>query len=81
MANWVLKGLRTGIKSSAYPRWPDDAPGVSPGRPVGTRLKSATAADELVARCPTHAIARENGGIAIDQGRCVHCFRCQRDVN
>jgi Ni,Fe-hydrogenase III small subunit len=80
MANWVLKGLRTGVKSSAYPGRLDDAPGVSPGRPMGTRLKSATAADELAARCPTQAIARENGGIAIDQGRCVHCSRCRRDV-
>jgi len=80
MANWVLKGLRTGVKSSAYPNRPDDAPGVSPGRPMGTRLKSPTAADELAARCPTQAIARENGGIAIDQGRCIHCSRCRRDV-
>jgi Ni,Fe-hydrogenase III small subunit len=80
MANWVLKGLRTGVKSSAYPRQLDDAPGVSPGRPMGTRLKSATAADELVARCPAAAIARENSGITIDQGRCVHCSRCRWDV-
>jgi Ni,Fe-hydrogenase III small subunit len=80
MANWVLKGLRTGVMSSAYPARPDDAPGVSPGRPIGTRLTSKIAADELAARCPTRAIAREDGGIAIDQGRCVHCFRCRRDV-
>jgi Ni,Fe-hydrogenase III small subunit len=80
MANWVLKGLCTGVKSSAYPGRPDDAPGLSPGRPMGTRLKSATAADALVARCPTRAIAREIGGVAIDQGRCVHCFRCARDI-
>jgi Ni,Fe-hydrogenase III small subunit len=80
MANWVLKGLRTGVKSSAYPGRPDNAPGVSPGRPMGTRVKSAAAADALLARCPTRAIARENGAITIDQGRCVHCFRCRRDV-
>jgi Ni,Fe-hydrogenase III small subunit len=80
MANWVLKGLRTGIKSSGYPSRSDDAPGISPGRPIGTQLKSATAADQLVARCPTQAIKREDSGIAIDHGRCVHCFRCQRDV-
>ena len=80
MANWVLKGLRTGIKSSAYPRRIDDAAGTSPGRPTATHLKSATAADELVARCPTQAIARQNSGITIDQGRCIHCFRCRRDV-
>jgi Ni,Fe-hydrogenase III small subunit len=80
MANWGFKGLRTGIKSSAYPRRLDDAPGVSPGRPVETRLKSATAADALVARCPTHAITRQDDEIAIDQGRCVHCFRCRREI-
>jgi Ni,Fe-hydrogenase III small subunit len=80
MANWVFKGLRTGVKSSAYPRRLDDAPGLSPGRPVETHLKSAAAADALVARCPTHAITRQDGAIAIDQGRCVHCFRCRREI-
>ena len=79
MANWVLKGLSTGIKSSAYPGRPEDAPGVSPGRPPGTRLIGA-AADRSSERCPTGAITRDDGGIAIDQGRCIHCFRCRRDV-
>jgi Ni,Fe-hydrogenase III small subunit len=80
MANWVLKGLRTGVKSSAYPGRSDNAPGVSPGRPIGTSLKSTVAADQLVARCPTQAIAGANGGITIDHSRCVHCSRCRRDV-
>ncbi len=80
MANWVLKGLRTGVKSTAYPARSEGAPGVSPGRPRGTLLKSPAAADALVARCPTQAIARENAAISIDEGRCVHCFRCQRHV-
>jgi Ni,Fe-hydrogenase III small subunit/ferredoxin-like protein FixX len=79
MANWVLKGLRTGVKASVYPSRLDNAPGISPGRPVATRLKSATAADGLVARCPTRAIARQDGRVVIDLGRCVHCFRCQRE--
>jgi Ni,Fe-hydrogenase III small subunit len=81
MANWVLKGLRTGIKSSSYPHKRDDSRGVSPGRPVGTSLNSLEAADDLTARCPTAAITRADGGIAIDHGRCIHCFRCQRDVD
>jgi Ni,Fe-hydrogenase III small subunit len=81
MANWVLRGLRTGIKTSGYPDRHDDAPGVSPGRPVGTHVKSAAEADNLVARCPTSAITSSNSGVAIEHGRCVHCFRCQRDVN
>ena len=80
MANWVLEGIRTGIKSSAYPDHIEDAPGTSPGRPIGTRLTSVAAADALIARCPTHAIGRSDGGISIDQRRCIHCFRCQGNV-
>jgi Ni,Fe-hydrogenase III small subunit len=79
MANWVLKGLRTGVKSSSYPRRQDDTPGTSPGRPIETH-NSAAAADALVARCPTQAITRANGGITVNLGRCIHCFRCQRNI-
>lgn len=79
MANWVFKGLQTGIKSSAYPGQPDSTSGISPGRPTGTKVTSPAAAEELVARCPTRAIMREDSGVAIDQSRCVHCFRCWRD--
>jgi Ni,Fe-hydrogenase III small subunit len=75
VANWVVKGLRTGIKSSSYPDRYEGAPGVSPGRPMGTKL-SAARSDELVRRCPTGAIAAQEGGVAIAHGRCVHCFRC-----
>jgi Ni,Fe-hydrogenase III small subunit len=77
MANWVLQGLRTGIKSGGYPDRPDDAPGISPGRPIGTRL-SASRAEELARLCPTGAIAAQDGGIAVAHGNCVHCFRCHR---
>jgi Ni,Fe-hydrogenase III small subunit len=75
MANWVLRGLRTGIKSGGYPGRVEEALGVSPGRPVGTRLDTA-GADALARRCPTGAIMPQDGGVAIEQGRCIHCFRC-----
>ena len=52
MANWVLKGLRTGIKTTPYPRQADDLPGVSPGRPSGTLLSSADRAEDLARRLP-----------------------------
>jgi Ni,Fe-hydrogenase III small subunit/ferredoxin-like protein FixX len=81
MANWVLKGLRTGIKSGPYPRQPDDAHGISPGRPRGTQLNSPDRAEELTGRCPTGAIVTQDGGVAIDHGRCVHCFRCHDGGN
>jgi Ni,Fe-hydrogenase III small subunit len=76
MANWVLRGLRTGGRSSRYPMRQDELPGVSPGRPTSATLASLEAAAGLAARCPTGAIAGHGGGIAIDQGKCVHCFRC-----
>ena len=79
MANWVLKGLKTGIKTTAYPRRPDDAPGVSPGRPIGTRFRTPCDAGRVADGCPTRAIAHHDSTIDIDHGRCVHCFRCRED--
>jgi Ni,Fe-hydrogenase III small subunit len=81
MANWVLKGLRTGIKTSRYPNEPDESPGVTPGRPGQSIVSSDDEADALVERCPTAAIMRMNGSIGIDHARCVHCFRCRRGTD
>ncbi len=80
MANWVLKGLSTGIKTSVYPDQPDEAAGVSPGRPLAAGALPEQDAEALVGRCPTGAILRRGDGAAIDQGRCVHCFRCHADA-
>jgi Ni,Fe-hydrogenase III small subunit len=79
MANWVVTGLRTGIRTSAYPSQMDAAPGASPGRPLGSRARSAEEAEALVARCPVRAITRRGSALAIEEGRCVHCFRCLAD--
>ncbi|MFZ0730655.1 MAG: hypothetical protein WBC64_00955 [Methylovirgula sp.] len=80
MANWVLKGLRTGIKTSGYRSAAEAARGLSPGQPRGAALRSQEDAAALVERCPTGAIAADDGGVAIDQRRCVDCFRCRADV-
>lgn len=77
MANWVLKGLRTGIRTTDYPDRPEKAAGVSPGLPRGTALRAAEQAASLVAVCPTGAIARQDSGVAIDRTRCIHCLRCR----
>ena len=81
MANWVLTGLRGRIKSSVYPSRPDEAAGLSPGRPLGSTLRSADEAENLIGRCPVKAIAGCDGGVSIDHGRCIHCFRCQGDAD
>ena len=35
MSQWVINGIRTGIKTTAYPARAETAAGVSPGLPVG----------------------------------------------
>jgi Ni,Fe-hydrogenase III small subunit len=78
MTKWVVKGLRTGIKSTHYPDSPERAAGVSPGRPAGTRFASDRSAAGLVERCPTDALEADRNGVSVLHGRCVHCFRCAR---
>jgi Ni,Fe-hydrogenase III small subunit len=41
-------------------------------------LDSAAKTESLVERCPTGAITRQDGGVAIDVRRCIHCARCRR---
>jgi len=77
MANWVLKGLRTGIRTTGYPDRPEKTAGVSPGFPCATALRTGEEADHLTERCPTGAIARQDSGVAIDHTRCIHCLRCR----
>ncbi len=73
MSDWVLKGLKTGIKTTCYPKERETRPGISPGLPVlGGDL--AGVAD----LCPTDALAAEDHRITVDYRRCVHCFRCAR---
>lgn len=73
MRGWVLTGLKTGIKSTRYPEEEEKRPGVSPGLPIagGNSLG-------LVDICPTNALLASNGQVALEYGRCVHCFRCAR---
>jgi Ni,Fe-hydrogenase III small subunit len=78
MSQWVIKGIRTGIKTTAYPRAAENAPGTTPGLPRGGGF--GTGAARLVERCPTQALDRRDGEISVDSRRCVHCYRCLRGV-
>jgi Ni,Fe-hydrogenase III small subunit/ferredoxin-like protein FixX len=79
MSQWLVKGLRTGVKSTVYPRGAEHAAGVTPGLPAASEL-GAKAAAALVARCPTHALDQSGGKVAVDYRRCIHCYRCARDT-
>ncbi|HTS20834.1 MAG TPA: NADH:ubiquinone oxidoreductase [Casimicrobiaceae bacterium] len=78
MSRWVARGLRLGIRTTAYPRAAERAAGVTPGLPRSSEFGAG--ADALVQRCPTHALEHRDGTIAVDRRRCVHCYRCVRGV-
>jgi Ni,Fe-hydrogenase III small subunit len=78
MSQWVINGIRTGIKTTAYPRGAEHAAGVTPGMPRGGGFGAG--AQALVERCLTHALDRTDGDISVDSRRCVHCYRCVRGV-
>jgi len=80
MSQWLIKGLRTGIKSTRYPRVEETAAGTSPGVPAGAKL-SAELAQSVMARCPTNALEAARDGIGVNLRRCIHCFRCLRGTN
>jgi len=80
MAQWIINGLGTGIKTTRYPRSVENAPGVTPGLPCGGECSSPDAAAQLARRCPTNALIQSEAKIAVDYSRCVHCFRCQRET-
>lgn len=77
MADWVARGLATGIRSSGYPKRMDSAAGVSPGIPADSTCASAAEAEALARVCPVSALGAQGARVSVDRGRCVHCFRCQ----
>jgi Ni,Fe-hydrogenase III small subunit len=79
MSQWVIKGIRTGIKTTAYPHGEEHAGGVTPGLPRGSQL-DLRLAKTLAERCPTQALTGTGDGISVDYRRCVHCYRCARGV-
>jgi len=76
MTKWIFRGIRTGIKTTSYPRSPELAPGVTPGRPGGRQ--GGDESIQGIERCPTGALSLAGDQIGVDYRRCVHCFRCQR---
>jgi Ni,Fe-hydrogenase III small subunit/ferredoxin len=72
---WVLRGLRGGVLTTRWPARPD--PYADSGRGPATLLTPRpTDAEQLGWLCPTGAISRDDGGLHLDQGKCVQCGRC-----
>ncbi len=73
MRQWVLEGIKRGIKTTCYPKRPETAPGVTPGLPC--EGEGADAAK----LCPVGAIKTAKNQVKIDRDRCIHCYRCHNE--
>ncbi|HUW75616.1 MAG TPA: hypothetical protein VMV70_02955 [Gallionella sp.] len=79
MSQWIIKGIRTGIKTTDYPAKPEAAAGVSPGLPIGGNY-SANQIALLIERCPTGVFSQADGMLMADIRRCIHCYQCVRSI-
>jgi Ni,Fe-hydrogenase III small subunit/ferredoxin-like protein FixX len=80
MSQWVINGLRTGIKTTAYPRGEERAAGVTPGLPRDGISSSPAADTALMNCCPTNVFSQNKEQIIADSRRCIHCHRCLHDL-
>jgi Ni,Fe-hydrogenase III small subunit len=80
MSQWVINGLRAGIKTTAYPHGQEPAAGVTPGLPAGGDYPHHKIAS-LIQHCPTRVFSERNGQILTDVRRCIHCYRCYREID
>lgn len=80
MSFWFWHGLRKGIQTTRYPRRMEDAPGVSPGRPVNTEFSTPEDARLAAEICPTDAIVAHGKSTFVNHGKCVHCQLCLRSL-
>lgn len=78
MTKWVWKGIRTGVKTTLYPRSEETAPGVSPGRPVGRQFAHEESAQAMARLCPTGALSSIKDEVLVNHGHCITCFRCRQ---
>lgn len=77
MNQWVVNGLRTGIKTTAYPARLETAAGATPGLPFVGDL-TVDKVPTLMACCPTGVFSGRNDRVLVDRRRCIHCYRCVR---
>ncbi|OHB62276.1 MAG: hydrogenase [Planctomycetes bacterium RBG_13_60_9] len=76
----MLKILRTrlkqGYRTIRFPDRPPVLPEKFLGRPSWDSTKCPKDCTACVQACPTRAIAKDNGILAIDMGRCLFCTDC-----
>lgn len=82
MWEWVWEGIRRGIVTTAYPAGEETAAGVSPGFPASLPKTFAALkeAETLASCCPSEALVQEGQRVAFHDQRCIHCYRCLRQI-
>jgi Ni,Fe-hydrogenase III small subunit/ferredoxin len=76
---WILRGLRNGVLTTAWPRRPDEYADATrgPATVLAGSVSRAAPAAEADRLCPVGAITLdEEGGVRVDQGKCILCGRC-----
>lgn len=74
MLEWLIRGLRHGIVTTAYPKRPEPAPPGFRGRV--TILDASSPSSGLEELCPTGAIRVSGDELSVDRGRCILCGAC-----
>jgi formate hydrogenlyase subunit 6/NADH:ubiquinone oxidoreductase subunit I len=77
MLSWILRGLRTGILTTPYPKRPEPMPPAYRGalRVAADRCRPEASAP-CVAVCLPHALTLDGGRLRLDLGRCITCGYC-----
>lgn len=77
MAFWFLRGLRRGVVTTRYPAGTDTSATLLSTPPAfRPDLLTAALAHELVALCPSRALATDGVSLILDVGACTACGRC-----
>lgn len=79
MANWVFKGLKTGVVTTKYPFLKEDIPGSATGTPVIKKDECLPGCSKCLEVCPAGAVSKTLPWPhvpKINYSRCIFCGRC-----
>ncbi len=78
MIGWLLRGLRSGRLTSAYPRRAEQPPPAFRGRAVlrGTEIDDDRAR-AIASACLPGALSAEGATLRLDAARCINCGLCE----
>ncbi len=76
MLKALLARVHQGHRTMRYPAEPPVLPAAFQGRPEIDRSRCPSECSDCAAACPTNAVTRESGSVAVDLGRCLFCGEC-----